>query len=105
MLKNENCGPAGGAGREGAQKLQPSKGEGESGRGPNGLFGEFNPIHQVSNAYLVSDAVLGVGDPGMVQMQERKRGRGSYRDDNHNTGDKCLGGVYKMLWELNAQGH
>lgn len=51
------------------------------------------------------DTVLGSGDSGMAPMQSRGKGRGSHRDNPHNTGDKCFRGKYKVLWELRAAGH
>lgn len=51
------------------------------------------------------DTVLGSGDSEMARMQRREKGRGSHRDNPHNTGDKCFRGKYKVLWELRAAGH
>lgn len=68
-------------------------------------FTEFNTAHNLLRACLVPDTVLGSGDSGMARMQRRGKGRGSHRDNPHNTGDKCFRGKYKVLWELRAAGH
>lgn len=85
---------------------KPRVGGQESGDSPNSLpWVNSIPftVYQVPTLCQTWCWVLGPSE--IAQMRERERGRDGYRDNHHITGDKCLRGMYKVLWELRAPGH